>query len=408
MHQKLFLYLLVLTAIILGFGIFAPEVLALEKVYYIHSDHLGSVTLTTDESGNVASYQTYYPYGSTRGLTENQQQVTEHQYTGQISDADQTGLYYYNARYYNPLIAKFTQADINQGPNRYLYVENNPLKHIDSSGFESEDTWKNWWIPSCGCGGSESNSSSGQPLSVDNVSFHYRSPLPNPYGLIDVNNLTRASFAIPVVGSLVGSIWIAEGGDVGDFTSKSIENPEFINWQNKVYSGTNFQAGTDLEFIESLTMSMNRNTGFNEDMLSAYASATSQGRDPSMSEKFGLAMNDFFKGDLAARFSGGKGVCRHFAAMENYLLGQQGISSEVVYSRQMEHTFLRTNLNGVSYIIDPTRGIVMTQDEYSTMFGVTDYYSQGSLYQLDLEDDMAGKSFWDLFLMAIGLQETGG
>src|SRR4030042_6436178 len=114
-HKPHLCYLVLVMMFVLGFGIFVPKALALEKVYYIHSDHLGSVTLTTDESGNVASYHTYYPYGSTRGLTENQQQVTEHQNTGNISDADQTGLYYYTARYSNPLIANFTQADIKQG-----------------------------------------------------------------------------------------------------------------------------------------------------------------------------------------------------------------------------------------------------------------------------------------------------
>ena len=108
------------------------ETLAAEKLYYVHSDHLSSTSLVTDEGGNVVSQQSYFPYGETRASTSSS--PTERQYTGQISDTDQTGLYYYNARYYNPTIAKFTQADTEEGPNRYLYVGNNPMKLVDPGG----------------------------------------------------------------------------------------------------------------------------------------------------------------------------------------------------------------------------------------------------------------------------------
>lgn len=61
--------------------------------------------------------------------------TTQRLYTGQISDQQTTGLYYYNARYYNPLLAKFTQADTtNDQLNRYSYVSNNPIILTDPSG----------------------------------------------------------------------------------------------------------------------------------------------------------------------------------------------------------------------------------------------------------------------------------
>src|SRR4030042_6345678 len=139
-HKPHLCYLVLVMMFVLGFGIFVPKALALEKVYYIHSDHLGSVTLTTDESGNVASYHTYYPYGSTRGLLENQPRATEHQYTGQISDTDQTGLYYYNARYYDPSTVLFNQADTTSGENRYQYVNSNPMIYSDPTGNTERNT----------------------------------------------------------------------------------------------------------------------------------------------------------------------------------------------------------------------------------------------------------------------------
>ena len=109
-----------------------------EQVNYIHQDHLGSTSLVTSNTGQVVSQQVYYPYGSTRTLSGTL--PTERVYTDQISDTDLTGLYYYNARYYNPQIAKFTQADpINDSLNKYDYVSNNPVNYIDPTGSQSEE-----------------------------------------------------------------------------------------------------------------------------------------------------------------------------------------------------------------------------------------------------------------------------
>jgi RHS repeat-associated protein len=57
--------------------------------------------------------------------------------TDQIFD-EETGLYYYNARYYDPELGRFNQADTivpsaanPQTLNRYSYCGNNPLKYVD-------------------------------------------------------------------------------------------------------------------------------------------------------------------------------------------------------------------------------------------------------------------------------------
>ncbi|MFC1600601.1 RHS repeat domain-containing protein [Patescibacteria group bacterium] len=127
--------LLVITSfVILALMIFPSSVFAEGTFYYIHQDHLSSTAMVSDEQGDIVSKQTYYPYGSVRGTQGTL--PTERQYTSQVSDADQTGLYYYNARYYDPLIGKFTQADTQGGPNRYMYVSNNPIRYIDPSGHQ--------------------------------------------------------------------------------------------------------------------------------------------------------------------------------------------------------------------------------------------------------------------------------
>ena len=104
-----------------------------QKLSFIYSDHLGSTSQVYDDQGNVVAQQVYYPYGTTRstaGILS-----TDKEYTGQMSDINETGLYYYNARYYNPTLAKFTQADQSaDGLNKYAYVGNNPVNKTDPSG----------------------------------------------------------------------------------------------------------------------------------------------------------------------------------------------------------------------------------------------------------------------------------
>src|SRR3990167_5970616 len=125
MKLKTCLIFLICSILYFVYGI--KTVHAVENLYYLHQDHLGSTALVTDSTGKMVSKQSYYPYGTTRSQSSVvSSQPTERAYTGQISDQDQTGLYYYNARYYNPQIAKFTQADsLNNKLNRYEYVVGN-------------------------------------------------------------------------------------------------------------------------------------------------------------------------------------------------------------------------------------------------------------------------------------------
>jgi len=105
---------------------------------YIHQDSLGSSSLTTTVSGTLESSIAYFPFGSTRNTTGTL--PTDQLFTGQRLD-DNTGLYYYNARYYDPEIGRFISPDAiipdwknPQAWNKYSYVFNNPLKYTDNSG----------------------------------------------------------------------------------------------------------------------------------------------------------------------------------------------------------------------------------------------------------------------------------
>ena len=50
----------------------------------------------------------YKPWGETRGATD-EATPTKRRFTGQVLDEVAGGLYFYNARYYDPALGRFTQ-----------------------------------------------------------------------------------------------------------------------------------------------------------------------------------------------------------------------------------------------------------------------------------------------------------
>jgi RHS repeat-associated protein len=107
-------------------------------LYYLHGDHLGSSSLTTNAAGSIVSQLRYLPFGGTRW--ESGATPTDFQFTGQRKEAG-IGLYDYHARFYDPLIGRFISSDPlvmppsnPQALNRYSYVLNNPLRYTDPTG----------------------------------------------------------------------------------------------------------------------------------------------------------------------------------------------------------------------------------------------------------------------------------
>jgi RHS repeat-associated protein len=82
---------------------------ATNQVLYLHGDHLGSVAVVTDQAGAVVSRQQYDPWGAPRGGEGIGEERTALDFTGQRRDG--TGLLFYNARYYDPVTARFVSAD---------------------------------------------------------------------------------------------------------------------------------------------------------------------------------------------------------------------------------------------------------------------------------------------------------
>jgi RHS repeat-associated protein len=111
-----------------------------QTVYYSYNGH-GDVTALTDGNGTLLSTYYYDAFGNIiekTGTTNNS--IT---YAGYQFDFE-TGLYYLNARYYDPVVARFVSADTYTGEsddplslNLYTYCKNEPMMYNDPTGHET-------------------------------------------------------------------------------------------------------------------------------------------------------------------------------------------------------------------------------------------------------------------------------
>jgi len=104
---------------------------------YQHANHLNSVGLETNGTGDIITYEEYSPYGETVYTLQNEYNNTkEYRYSAQEKD-ESTGLYYYGYRYYAPSLCRWTRPDpagTIDGFNLYAFVGNEPIGKVDVMG----------------------------------------------------------------------------------------------------------------------------------------------------------------------------------------------------------------------------------------------------------------------------------
>ena len=136
------------------------------KQYFYHSDHLGSASLISDYKGDEYQLLEYTPYGETwvEKTNNTNTEFLPYKFTGKEQD-EETGLYYYGARYLDPKYSLWISTDpalqsyipqgnssqedkakeISQLPgmggifnhinsNLYHYAGNNPVRYVDPDG----------------------------------------------------------------------------------------------------------------------------------------------------------------------------------------------------------------------------------------------------------------------------------
>ena len=123
---------------------------AQELLYYYHTDHLGSSTLITDGNGQLVQQIEYLPYGEVflEKQASGSTYATPYKFNGKELD-EETGLYYYGARYMNPRLSIWYGCDPMQEKypsiSSYAYCAGNPVKFADMFGLEIDENSRNEW-----------------------------------------------------------------------------------------------------------------------------------------------------------------------------------------------------------------------------------------------------------------------
>ena len=107
--------------------------------FYYHPDHLGSSSYITNLDGEVSQHIEYVPFGEVFIEERNNTWNTPYLFNAKEFD-EETGMYYYGARYYEPRLSLWMSVDPQwerfPHMSSYSYSFNNPIKFIDNEGHE--------------------------------------------------------------------------------------------------------------------------------------------------------------------------------------------------------------------------------------------------------------------------------
>ena len=119
-----------------GYG-YIPNDTTKEETFFYHSDHLGSTSYITDDKANITQYDAYLPYGELLVDEHSSSEDLPYKFNGKQFD-EETGLYYYGARYMNPVTSLFLNTDRFREKypflSAYNFCKGNPIKFKDING----------------------------------------------------------------------------------------------------------------------------------------------------------------------------------------------------------------------------------------------------------------------------------
>ena len=111
--------------------------------FYYHPDHLGNSSYITNLDGEVSQHIEYVPFGEVFIEERNNTWNTPYLFNAKEFD-EETGMYYYGARYYEPRLGLWMSCDPMQEKYAYItpycYTFDNPVKYIDPTGEDGEIT----------------------------------------------------------------------------------------------------------------------------------------------------------------------------------------------------------------------------------------------------------------------------
>ena len=120
-----------------GYGYLPTDTTNVEEIFFYHSDHLGSTSYITDAKANITQFDAYLPYGELLVDEHSSSEEMPYKFNGKELDQE-TGLYYYGARYMTPIISLFLNTDRFREKypflSAYNFCKGNPIKFKDING----------------------------------------------------------------------------------------------------------------------------------------------------------------------------------------------------------------------------------------------------------------------------------
>ena len=125
-----------------GYGYVPADTTNTEEIFFYHSDHLGSTSYITDAKANITQFDAYLPYGELLVDEHSSSEEMPYKFNGKEFDQE-TGLYYYGARYMNPKTSLWygvdPLAETYETIGGYVYCAGNPVKFVDPNGEKITD-----------------------------------------------------------------------------------------------------------------------------------------------------------------------------------------------------------------------------------------------------------------------------
>ena len=136
------------------------------NLYYFHPDHLGSSSYMTNRAGVVCQHIEHLPFGETLVDEHLNSNNSPFKFNGKEMD-EETGNYYYAARYYDPKFSIFISVDplAESTFSAYGYCYNNPINMVDPDGMSPIFDYQGNYM------GSDSNGFSGEVIFMSRKNF---------------------------------------------------------------------------------------------------------------------------------------------------------------------------------------------------------------------------------------------
>ena len=248
--------------------------------FYYHPDHLGSSSYITNLDGEVVQHIEYVPFGEV--FIEERNNIWNTPYLFNAKEFDEeTGLYYYGARYYDPRLSVWmacdSETELYPNISGYTYCLNNPVKLKDPDGNHVEVTLneENKYIVTGGVLNNDKNiyiikdgKRTGEILGKSLTKYSFFGSNNKVVFGAQIDMLDKSGqnfFDKDIVKSKIDVIYYmanATGGQKYDFKTIGIKNRGNLNWTQYSYRGMPFTDENGNKFIASARDIGNYSAGY--------------------------------------------------------------------------------------------------------------------------------------------------